>query len=243
MGILDDFSKWMTQNPRLGESSIYKYKRAVNTISNEMMEQEVVNKSLLNMNAVELDIAICNIFDNPFFIEKNIRDNRMYSNAIKQYRFFVMDKTEDDNAEREMEEEIRTCQTLNETEKKTIIKARVGQGMFRQNLIKKYNYHCIVTGIDASQLLVASHIKPWSVCDNEERIDVENGLLLSANMDRLFDRGLITFTSKGEMLISSFIGEENQTRLHIFKGLKVDFQPSARLLKYLEYHREVLFVK
>lgn len=76
-----------------------------------------------------------------------------------------------------------------------------------------------------------------------KRIDIENGLLLSANMDRLFDRGLITFTGKGEMLISSFIGEGNQTRLHIFKELKVDFQPSARLFKYLEYHREVLFVK
>ena len=45
------------------------------------------------------------------------------------------------------------------------------------------------------------------------------------------------FTGKGEMLISSFIGEGNQTRLHIFKELKVDFQPSTRLLKYLEYHR------
>ena len=59
------------------------------------------------------------------------------------------------------------------------------------NLMKKHNRQCIVTGIDIHELLVASHIKPWRVCDNKERIDTENGLLLSLSMDRLFDGGLI----------------------------------------------------
>ena len=62
-------------------------------------------------------------------------------------------------------------------------------------------------------------------------------------MDRLFDSGLITFTIEGEMIISSFVGEVNQSRLQIFKGMKVDLQSSRRLLTYLEYHRDVLFVK
>lgn len=243
MEILNNFSDWMTHNSKLGESSIYKYKRAVNTVSNEMLEQQVVNKSLFNMNLVELDIAIYNIFDNPLFIEKNTRGNHMYSNALKQYRYFMMEKIEDDYEERKLEEEIKSSSTLNETEKQVIIKTRVGQGRYRDNLIKKYNHQCIVTGIDTSKLLVASHIKPWRVCENEERIDTENGLLLSANMDRLFDSGLITFTIEGEMIISSFVGEVNQSRLHIFKGMKVDLQSSRRLLTYLEYHRDVLFVK
>ena len=229
MEILNDFSDWMTHNSKLGESSIYKYKRAVNTVSNEMLEQQVVNKSLFNMNLVELDIAIYNIFDNPLFIEKNTRGNHMYSNALKQYRYFMMEKIEDDYEERKLEEEIKSSSTLNETEKQVIIKARVGQGRYRDNLIKKYNHQCIVTGIDTSKLLVAS--------------DTENGLLLSANMDRLFDSGLITFTIEGEMIISSFVGEVNQSRLQIFKGMKVDLQSSRRLLTYLEYHRDVLFVK
>ena len=154
-----------------------------------------------------------------------------------------MGKVEDDYAERKMEEEIEASQTLNETEKQVIIKARIGQGRYRDNLMQKYNHQCIVTGIDTSKLLVASLIKPWRVCDNAERIDTENGLLLSANMDRLFDSGLITFSIEGQMIISSFVGEANQLRLHIFKGMKVDLQSSARLLAYLEYHRDVLFVK
>ena len=154
-----------------------------------------------------------------------------------------MGKVEDDYAERKMEEEIEASQTLNETEKQVIIKARIGQGRYRDNLMQKYNHQCIVTGIDTSKLLVASHIKPWRVCDNAERIDTENGLLLSANMDRLFDSGLITFSIEGQMIISSFVGEANQLRLHIFKGMKVDLQSSARLLAYLDYHRDVLFVK
>ena len=108
MEILNDFSDWMTHNSKLGESSIYKYKRAVNTVSNEMLEQQVVNKSLFNMNLVELDIAIYNIFDNPLFIEKNTRGNHMYSNALKQYRYFMMEKIEDDYEERKLEEEIKS---------------------------------------------------------------------------------------------------------------------------------------
>ena len=125
----------------------------------------------------------------------------------------------------------------------TFLNSNLDYPTYRDNLIKKYNHQCIVTGIDTSKLLVASHIKPWRVCENEERIDTENGLLLSANMDRLFDSGLITFTIEGEMIISSFVGEVNQSRLHIFKGMKVDLQSSRRLLTYLEYHRDVLFVK
>lgn len=76
-----NFQIGMIRNSNLSESSVYKYKRAVNTVSNEMLEREVVNKSLFNMNLVELDIAVYNIFENPLFIEKNTRGNHMYSNG------------------------------------------------------------------------------------------------------------------------------------------------------------------
>ena len=157
--------------------------------------------------------------------------------------YYMMEKNDDDCAEKKLEEEIKNSPILNDTEKQVIIKARIGQGKYRDNLMKKYNHHCVVTGIDTPKLLVASHIKPWRVCDNEERIDTENGLLLSANMDRLFDSGLITFTIEGNMIISPYVGAANESRLHIFKGMKVDLQPSTKLLAYLEYHRDVLYVR
>ena len=124
----------------------------------------------------------------------------MYSNALKQYRYYMMGKNDDDCAEKKLEEEIKNSPILNDTEKQVIIKARIGQGKYRDNLMKKYNHHCVVTGIDTTKLLVASHIKPY-------------------------------------------VGAANESRLHIFKGMKVDLQPSTKLLAYLEYHRDVLYVK
>ena len=243
MTILDDFSQWMKNNSNLSESSVYKYTRAVNTISNEMLEQRIINKRLLNMNIVELDIAINNIFNNMFFIEKNTRGDKMYSNALKQYRFFMQERSEDYSTEQSIENEILNSEILGTTEKQVIINARVGQGKYRESLIKKYDHKCIVTGIDKLNLLIASHIKPWRVCNNNERIDTENGLLLSANMDRLFDSGLISFTADGKMLISSFVGALNENRLHISKDIRVDLKATSKLLLYLEYHRDISFVK
>lgn len=124
-------------NSNLSESSVYKYTRAVNTISNEMLEQRIINKRLLNMNIVELDIAINNIFNNMFFIEKNTRGDKMYSNALKQYRFFMQERSEDYSTEQSIENEILNSEILGTTEKQVIINARVGQGKYRESLIKK----------------------------------------------------------------------------------------------------------
>ena len=77
----------------------------------------------------------------------------------------------------------------------------------------KYHGSCVITGINHPKLLVASHIKPWVVSDNQERLQVDNGLLLSATYDRLFDSGLITFDKNGRIFLSSFIGTENEKKL------------------------------
>jgi len=243
MDKLYNFSIWMNEHSALSQSSIYKYTRAVNTISNEMMDEHVIYKSLLIMNRIELDLAIIDILQNERFITKNSVGNNMYSNALKQFRYFTLDSDEDTNEEQEIVHEITQEQFLTETEKETIIKARVGQGKYRKLLLDKYDSKCIVTGISQTKLLVASHIKPWAICNNDERMDVENGLILCANMDRLFDSGLITFRADGKMFVSSFVSEDNKNRLNISNDIVVDLHASDRLLDYLEYHRDVLYVK
>ena len=243
MDKIQNFSKWMSINSNLSDNSIYKYARAINTISNEMLEERIIGKSLLQMSRIEIDLAIIDILQNERFKKKNSIGNHMYSNALKQFRFFTLDLEEDVESEQEIVDEIVKQPSLTETEKQSIIKARRGQGKYRKNLLDKYNRKCIVTGISQNKLLIASHIKPWAVCNNEERVDVENGLLLCANMDRLFDSGLITFRDDGKMYISSFVGAENRERLNISKDIIVDLQASERLLDYLEYHRDVLYVK
>ena len=126
------------------------------------------------------------------------------------------------------------------TEIETLIKARQGQGSFRQKLLKLYPI-CPLTDLDVQSLLIASHIKPWSVCNNNERLDPFNGLMLAPNIDRLFDKGLITFDPDGTIKISPKIDPENQERLGISRDMKLKIEPESE--KYFEYHRNHVFQK
>lgn len=126
------------------------------------------------------------------------------------------------------------------TEIETLIKARQGQGSFRQKLLKLYP-SCPLTGLDIEPLLIASHIKPWSVCDDNERLCRFNGLMLAPNIDRLFDKGLITFDTDGTIRIHPTIDSENQKRLGISRDMKLKIEPESE--KYFEYHRNRVFQK
>lgn len=167
----------------------------------------------------------------------------MYSNGLKQFRYFILDTIDTiDKKEIEIVESIKTDKTISETERTALVKSRVGQGIFKQSLIKKYDGKCIVTGIDLSKLLIGSHIKPWVNSNNEERLSSENGLLLSANFDKLFDSGLITFKNDGTLVSSSFINEQNKTKLGLDNQIKVDLKASQEMFANLEYHRDVIFI-
>ena len=126
------------------------------------------------------------------------------------------------------------------TEIETLIKARQGQGSFRKKLLKLYP-SCPLTGLDIESLLIASHIKPWSKCNNEERLDPSNGLMLAPNIDALFDSGLITFDTDGTIKISPKIDPGNQKRLGISPNMKLKIRPKSK--KYFEYHRNHVFQK
>lgn len=236
------FSDWLTQNTELSESSIDKYSGAVGTISKEMYQKGVIQKPLENMSPFELDIAIALTLSDPEFIAKNTRGNHMYSNALKQYRHFINAVTEDADDVAYIEK-IKADDKIPETERKSIIQSRIGQGVFRKSLFEKYHGHCIITGISHPKLLVASHIKPWAVSSNKERLSVDNGLLLSATYDRLFDSGLITFDRQGKIFLSSFIGLENVKRLRLSKDMRFELFVRGNMGEYLDYHNDVLFVK
>ena len=104
---------------------------------------------------------------------------------------------------------------LTTTEKAYIRNARLGQGQFRIDLLNAFGETCPVLGITNPELLVASHIKPWSACTNQDRLDPENGILLSALIDRLFDRGLITFDSDGTIRTSPRLSPDDQARCRV----------------------------
>lgn len=131
---------------------------------------------------------------------------------------------------------------IKNTEKEIIIKARIGQGLFRQQLLDKYHNRCIITGISEANLLVASHIKPWRSANNIERISSENGLLLSPLYDKLFDLGFITFNNDMQIMVSRKLSEENVKIINIDCQKIYINNPSIELRENMYYHREKVFL-
>jgi putative restriction endonuclease len=123
-----------------------------------------------------------------------------------------------------------------ETVRQQLVEARIGQGRFRQELLDWWQGQCAVTGVGLPEVLVASHIKPWAQADNSERLDAYNGLLLSANLDRLFDRGLIGFADDGRLLRASHVSDSDLARLGIADDARLR-RLAPQHLPYLAYHR------
>ena len=124
------------------------------------------------------------------------------------------------------------------TELLTHLQARRGRGKFRQDLLETWGGACAVTGLACAEVLRASHIKPWAVATAKERLDPDNGLLLSANLDVLFYRGLLSFDEQGQMLVSHWLGEADRAALGLPRALR--FVPGA-MAHYLRYHRTEVF--
>jgi excinuclease UvrABC ATPase subunit len=131
---------------------------------------------------------------------------------------------------------------ISETEREALIKIRVGQGVFRQQLLNYWNNSCSVTECRMQNVLIASHIKPWRDCNGAgEKLDVMNGLLLIPNLDALFDKGFISFDDDGKIIISSQLSENDQERLGVNENMELREIPNERRTIYLEYHRKNIF--
>lgn len=105
---------------------------------------------------------------------------------------------------------------ITRTEIERMVKQRVGQEIFRESLMDYWEGSCAVTGISVPELLRASHIKGWAECDSDsERLNVFNGFLLTAHLDALFDRHLMTFAANGIALFSDQVTGTVKTRLNL----------------------------
>ena len=125
------------------------------------------------------------------------------------------------------------------TQRKALINARSGQGHYRSELIKREK-RCRITGISDKAFLVASHIKPWALSNDKEKLDSNNGLLLTPNLDRAFDRGLISFSSNGKILISKRLSGPVSKVLGVIPSTHIGVLNLAQQ-KYLKFHREKVF--
>lgn len=121
------------------------------------------------------------------------------------------------------------------TDRDAFVKARIGQGTFRQLLIEAWDGGCAVTGCSELAVLRASHIKPWRDCSDFERLDPSNGLLLTANLDALFDARLISFDDDGAMLVSARLSDSHPNQLCAPWKLRVPLTDQQK--GYLSHHR------
>lgn len=135
--------------------------------------------------------------------------------------------------------ELRASEEIASTTKEQLILARIGQGLFRRNVLE-ICARCPLTGVEDQSMLVASHIKPWRCSSNEERLDGYNGLMLAPHVDHLFDRGWITFSANGTVVVSDRL---DPGVLHAWDlaGDRLASDLEASHEKYLDYHRREIF--
>ena len=134
-----------------------------------------------------------------------------------------------------------TAITSFDTEVERIVRQRVGQDTFRKALLDYWGGACAVTGVNLPEVLRASHAKPWADCTtDEERLNVFNGLLLTANLDALFDRGLISFHENGQIVYSDRLTTSQRTHLQLENSLRLRWITPEHQI-FLLWHRERVF--
>ncbi|AZK64833.1 HNH endonuclease [Pectobacterium versatile] len=178
---------------------------------------------VINMDSLEKIYSLKKIKTNEVFLpieQKELNEENTFATEIEEIEHLINSKK------------------LTNTEKETIIKIRIGQGEFRDKLIKKWK-GCQLTGCEHITLLKASHIKPWKDSDNRERLDVNNGLLLTPTYDTLFDKGFISFDKEGIMLVSDEIKPFMQTLTGSKKQNNIIL--SKKQEKYMAYHRDEIY--
>jgi len=132
---------------------------------------------------------------------------------------------------------------LSTTQREILVQARIGQGVFRANVIQLWGLGevCALTGSRLSQALIASHVRAWKICGSvSERLDGANGILLCAHIDRLFDQHLLSFGDDGRVIFGPML-RENPEILSDMKSLGISSDASLNMER-LEVTARVRFI-
>lgn len=140
-------------------------------------------------------------------------------------------------------ESVQSDSSLQETERTAIVLARRGQGLFKER-VRQIERACRITGVNRLEHLRASHLKPWRDSNNVERLDGENGLLLTPNADHLLDRGFITFDDNGDVLLSPVAHMDSLSRMGLDPEVRRNVgRFSEKQRRYLNFHRENVWLR
>jgi putative restriction endonuclease len=166
-----------------------------------------------------------------------VRDN---SGRVRLYfRLFADFFGQTDHPAQGDKEERRIADTVADgSEREALTTSRVGQGQFRKGVLADCG-RCPITLISDERLLVASHIKPWVVSNDAEKLDPKNGLMLTPTYDRLFDQGFMSFSDSKEVILSPWISSTIYARLGLTDGKRFPYLPVEGRELYLDFHRSV----
>ena len=145
--------------------------------------------------------------------------------------------------EGKLEREVANDTSVLETDRTAIIRARKGQGLFKDR-VSQIEIRCRITGVQNPVHLIASHCKPWRDSSNEERVNGENGLLLTPSIDHLFDRGFIGFEDNGRLIISPVAHRPSLERMGIETARPMNVGGFTSGQKtFLEFHRNAVLLQ
>lgn len=143
---------------------------------------------------------------------------------------------------KEEEKKIQEDTHIPEKKKEQLVQARIGQGEYRKKLLEEKS-ECLICRVNDERLLIASHIKPWSVSNEVEKIDHFNGLALTPTYDKMFDQGFISFNDDGTIIISPYISPLNIKKLNLIANKKYEIPNIEHRKIYLNYHRDNILKK
>lgn len=221
-----DFYQWLINEKGLSE---YSSKRYLSVIYKQI--KDWLPSYEIPQNSIEFEALKLTIFDLEIYKERNRIGNNMYSSALNHYGHYLRQNDVHDSA-------VFTSNHLFTSEAERKIKVRLVQNKFRKGLFD-YHPYCAISGLSSAPFLIASHIKPWSRCNDLERLDPFNGLLLTPNYDRLFDRGFIGFKHSGEIIISSQLKQMEREFFNLPNRIFIDLRIEHQM--YLEFHRDEIF--
>lgn len=136
-------------------------------------------------------------------------------------------------------EEVPIFNTPNKTERSGLVTSRVGQGAYRKSILFRWEFKCAVTNYTKNEILIASHILPWKDSNDDQRLDVNNGILLSPTYDALFDQHLISFENSGKIILSDSLLKTKYSEIGV-SGKEIIKKLRSDNHFYLEGHRKLL---
>lgn len=223
-----EFHKWLIEEKSLSQATASKYNLVIKNRILEWLPSYEIPK-----NSIEFEALKQTIFALDIYQERNRVGNNMYSSALNHYGNYLKEQDLSDPM-------MFTENRIFTSEAERLIKVRLTQNKFRKGLFDIHQC-CAISGLNNPKFLIASHIKPWALSNDAERLDSCNGFLLTPNYDRLFDQGFISFKNTGEILIAKTL---SQSEIEFFKvpnqlciKLKEKHQP------YLDFHFSEIFQK